>query len=87
MARYTRKRGVFRRLYSPISHAIMASKESIGAITNTARDVACDGLTGLDKIGKSVTTHANMAVEDILGKRKRRSTRKSKKPKMAKRKN
>ena len=79
MARHTRKTTVFRRFYSPIKHAIMASKESIGAVTNTAKDVACDGLTGLDRIGSSVTTHANMAVNDLLG---RRGTRRSKTRKM-----
>lgn len=78
MARHTRKNGVFKRLYSPLKHAIMASKETVGAITNTTKNVACDGLSGLDKIGSSVTTHANMAVHDLLGKRstrRRKSTR------------
>jgi hypothetical protein len=83
----TRKATVFRRLYSPIKHAIMASKESIGAVTNTAKHVACDGLTGLDRIGSSVTTHANMAVNDLLGRRgkSRRATRKSRGRKAGKR--
>jgi hypothetical protein len=72
MARQTRKAGVFKRLYSPIKHAILASKESVGAVANTAKYVACDGLSGLDRIGSSVTTHANMAVNDLLGKRKTR---------------
>jgi hypothetical protein len=72
MVRHTRKNGVFRRVYSPIKHAIMAGKESIRAVTNTASNVACDGLTGLDRIGTSVATHANMAVNDLLGKRKTR---------------
>ena len=83
----TRKATVFRRLYSPIKHAIMASKESIGAVTNTARDVACDGLSGLNRVGSAVTTHANMAVNDLLGKRgkSRRSTRKGRGKKAGKR--
>ena len=78
MARQTRKSKIFTRLYSPIKHAIMASKETVGAVTNTSRNVACSGLSGLDKIGSSVTTHANMAVNDLLGKRntrRRRGTR------------
>jgi hypothetical protein len=70
MPRHTRKNGIFRRVYSPVKHAIMASKESISAVTNTAKYVACDGLTGLDKIGSSVARHANMAVNDLLGTRK-----------------
>jgi hypothetical protein len=69
------KTAVFRRLYSPLKHAVMASKESVSAVTNTAKHVTCEGLTGLDKIGTSVTRHANMAVNELLGRRK---TRKSK---------
>jgi hypothetical protein len=77
MARHTRKNGVFRRVYSPVKHAIMAGKESIRAVTNTASNVACDGLTGLDRIGTSVASHANMAVNDLLGKRKTRRGKRS----------
>lgn len=75
MARNTRKTRVFTRLYSPVKHAIMASKESVGAVTNTAKYVACDGLSGLNRIGSSVTTHANMAVNDLLGRRRTRRYR------------
>lgn len=70
----TRKTYVFRRLYSPIKHAIMASKGVVSAVTNTTKGVACEGLSGLDRIGSSVTRHANMAVNDLMGKR-RKSTR------------
>jgi len=72
MARHTRKTGIFRRMYSPIKHAVMAGKETVSAVTNTAKHVTCEGLTGLDKVGSSVTRHANMAVNDLLGKRKTR---------------
>lgn len=71
----TRKTKIFRRLYSPIKHVVMASKETVSAVTNTAKHVSCEGLTGLDKIGSSVTRHANMAVNDLLGKRKGKSRR------------
>lgn len=80
MAGKTRKTKVFQRLYTPIKHAVMATKESVRAVTDTARDVTCDGLTGLNRIGRSVTTHANMAVDDLLGKRmtRRRRVKKTK---------
>lgn len=71
----TRRRGVFRRLYSPISHALMAGKNTIGAVTNTAKGVACEGISGLDKVGRSVTSHANMAVHNLVGPSRRRSRR------------
>jgi len=72
MARQTRKTAIFRRMYSPIKHALMAGKETVSAVTNTAKHVTCEGLTGLDKVGSSVTRHANMVVNDLLGKRKTR---------------
>lgn len=77
-------RGIFSRLYAPVSHLLSAGKESVGAVTNTAKGVVGEGIHGLDKIGRSVTKHANMAVKDVLsrksgGKRKTRGTRKSRK--------
>ena len=74
--------GIFSRLYSPISHLLAAGKESVGAVTNTAKGVVGEGIGGLDKIGRSVTRHANMAVKDVLSRKrrngtKRRATRKS----------
>lgn len=82
MARHSTRRsskGIFSRLYSPIGHLLSASKESVGAVANTAKGVVGQGLTGLNTIGKSVTTHANGTVRDLLAKRKggRRSTRRS----------
>ncbi len=83
MAGKTRKTNFFKRVYSPVKHAIMASKETVGAITNTTRSVACSGLSGLDRIGSSVATHANMAANDLLGRRRtrrhKRNTRRGKK--------
>ena len=74
-------RGIFSRLYSPIGHLLSAGKESVGAVTNTAKGVVGQGVHGLDKIGRSVTKHANMAVKDVFTRRggKRRGSRKSRK--------
>jgi hypothetical protein len=77
MAGKTRKTNFFKRVYSPVKHAIMASKETVGALTNTTRSVACSGLSGLDRIGSSVATHANMAANDLLGRRRTRRNKKN----------
>ena len=75
-----RSRGIFSRLYSPIGHLLSAGKESVGAVTNTAKGVVGEGVHGLDKIGRSVTKHANMAVKDVFTRKggKRKGSRKSK---------
>ena len=78
-----RSRGIFSRLYSPIGHLLSAGKESVGAVTNTAKGVVGEGIHGLDKIGRSVSRHANMAVKDVFtrkgGKRRGKGSRKSRK--------
>ena len=84
MARQTRKTAIFRRMYSPIKHAVMATKESVSAVANTAKYMTCEGLSGLDKVGSSVTKHANMAVDDLLGKRRTRRIRRRKSKKHGK---
>ena len=79
-------RGIFSRLYSPVGHLLSAGKESVGAVTNTAKGVVGEGVHGLDKIGRSVTKHANMAVKDVFTRKrkgggKRKGSRKSRKSK------
>lgn len=80
-------KGMFSRLYSPIGHLFAASKESVGAVTNTAKGVVGQGITGLDRIGRSVTGHANMAVHDLLSRKSRKGRKGSRKSKKATRRN
>jgi hypothetical protein len=82
--RKSRNFGLFSRLYSPVGHLLAAGKESVGAVANTAKGVVGEGITGLDKIGRSVSGHANMAVRDLLKRKsrkggKRRGSRKTRK--------
>ena len=71
-SRKSRNFGLFSRLYSPVGHLFAASKESVGAVANTAKGVVGEGITGLDKIGRSVSSHANMAVRDLLRRKSRK---------------
>jgi hypothetical protein len=76
MARSSTRRGgkgLFTRLYSPIGHLFLAGKESVGAVTNTAKGVVGEGIGGLDKIGRSVTGHANMAVRNVFSRKNRKN--------------
>jgi hypothetical protein len=88
MVRRTRKAtGLFRRLWSPFSHALMAGTESVGAVTNTAKGVVGVGAKGVNRVGKSITGHFNAAVSDLVRRKsrkaqaggKRRKTRKNRK--------
>jgi hypothetical protein len=80
--RSTRKsgksRGLFRRVYSPIEHLIEAGRNiSRAAFKRTGR-IVNNGLGLVGNVGKSVTSHANKTVRNIV-KRKTRSNRKSRK--------
>jgi hypothetical protein len=72
--RSTRKntsRGLISRVYSPIHHTLSAAK----SIVDT-------GLTGIDKMGLSLTGHANAAIRNVFsrkGGKSRRAERKSRK--------
>jgi len=86
MARGTTRKGLFSRLYSPVGHLFLAGKESVGAVTNTAKGVIGATFNGVNKVGRSVTGHANMAVSSLLtGKSRKnrkggkRNTRKNRK--------
>jgi hypothetical protein len=59
----------------------MAGNESVGAVANTGKGVVGQGFRGLNKIGRSVTGHANQAVSNVFSRKNRRNgvTRKNRK--------
>lgn len=66
--------GLISKLYSPVSHLLQAANNTVGAVTGTVNSVAKSGIRGVNRIGKSVTGHANAAVSNLMS-RKRRSSR------------
>ena len=82
----TRKNsGLVSKVYSPFHHAFMAGEEAVAAVTNTARNVVSTGIRGVDKIGRSVTGHADAAVRNVFS--RKRSGGASRKNRKASRKN
>ena len=76
--RKTRGGGLFRTLYSPISHLLQATGNATSAVTNTTRNVVRRGIRGVNTIGKSVTGHADSAFMKLVGNgRRSRSTRRN----------
>ena len=75
------RRGLFSTVYSPVSHLLQATGEGVGAVTNTTRNMAKRGLSGVNKVGHSVTGHANAAIGNLVSRRKgsRKSRRGSRK--------
>ena len=78
--RNRKSRGLVATLYSPFHHAFAAGEEATAAVTNTARNVVRTGIRGVDKIGRSVTGHANSAVRNLVSRKRKggkRSTRRA----------
>ena len=51
----------------------MAGNESVGAVANTGKGVLGQGFRGVNKIGRSVTGHANQAVRNLLSRKNRKN--------------
>jgi hypothetical protein len=66
--------GLFGKIYSPVSHLLMATENAVGTVTGTVDTVTKSGLRGVNRIGKSVTGHANAAVRNLVS-RKRKNRR------------
>jgi len=78
--RNRKSRGIVSTLYSPFHHAFVAGEEATTAVTNTARNVVRTGIRGIDKIGRSVTGHADAALRNDFKRRGgKRNTRKNSK--------
>jgi len=80
--RSTRKsgKGLFRRVYSPIEHLIEAGRNiSRAAFKRTGR-IVNNGIGLVGNVGKTVTTHANKTVRNVVkGRKNRKQTRRNRK--------
>jgi len=61
--------GLFSRLYSPISHAMMFGRNTTNKVANTAKGVARLGINGVDGVGKSFSGHLNATVRNVFSRR------------------
>lgn len=68
-------RGLFGTVYSPVSHVIRAAEESVAAVTDTTRNIVRKGLSGVNRVGKSITGHADAAVRNVVSRKSRRNRR------------
>ena len=74
----SRKLGLFGRVYSPVNHLFMAAENSVNAVTRGTGKIVRTGLGSVNRVGKSFTRHADMAVNGVVH-GKRRKNRKSRK--------
>jgi hypothetical protein len=83
--RVRRGGGLARKVYSPISHLLQATNEAVGTVTNTVKSVAKSGISGVNRIGKSVTGHTDAAVRNVFSRKGRNASRKSRKSRKSRR--
>jgi hypothetical protein len=73
--------GLFGTLWSPFGHAIQATGNAVGTVTNTSRNIVRKGLGGVNRLGRNVTGHADKAIgnlgKGLSGKRKSRRNRRN----------
>ena len=68
-----KSRGLFRRVYSPIEHIIEAGRNiSRAAFKRTGR-IVNNGLGLVGNVGRSVTSHANKTVRNVVRRKTRRN--------------
>ena len=60
-----KKKGITRRVFSPVGHALNAAGNSVETIANTAGNMVRAGLHGVRKVGNSVASHTNAAIKNV----------------------
>ncbi len=86
MARHHTRRStkskLFRKIYSPLHHALMATRNVSKGLFSATGSVVNKGLKFVDNTGYAIARHANMAVRNVTsrkGRKNRKSTRKNRK--------
>ena len=69
--------GLFGRVYSPVNHLFMAAENSVNSLAKGTSSIMRTGLSSVNKVGRSVTGHADQAVRNIVS--RRRKSRKNRK--------
>ena len=72
----SRKLGLFRKVYSPLNHLLMATRNVGKSVFRRSGKIVDEGLGAIQNTGAAVAKHANMTVRNIT---RRKATRKGRK--------
>jgi hypothetical protein len=72
----TKGRGVVSRVYSPLHHLFRATGETVGVVTNTARNIVKRSIKAVNNVGSSFTKHADMTIKNVTSRKRKNATRK-----------
>ena len=73
--RKNRRLSLAGKVYSPISHLLQATGNSVGIVTNTTRNIVKKSLKAVNNVGKSLTSHTNKTISNIM--RRKRTSKKT----------
>ncbi len=77
--RRSKKSKLFRKIYSPLHHALMATRNVSKGLFSATGSVVNKGLKFVDDTGSSIARHANMAVRNVTRRKNRKNSRKNRK--------
>ena len=63
--------GLLGRVYSPVNHLFQAAENSVNALTRGTGSIVRTGLNSVNKVGKSVASHGDQAVRNIVSRRRK----------------
>lgn len=89
MARHTKTRRskLFRKIYSPLHHALMATRNVSRGLFSASGAIVNKGLKVVDNTGSAIARHANMAVRNVTSRKGRKNRQNSRKNRKSTRKN
>ena len=76
MAKTRRSRsnlGLFGRVYSPVNHLFMAAENGVNSLTKGTGKIVHTGLNSVNRVGKSLSSHADKAVRNVVSGRSRKN--------------
>ena len=70
---------IFTRIYSPLHHALMATRNVSRTLFSASGAVVNKGLEVVDKTGTAIARHANMAVKNVTARKSRKNRKNTRK--------
>ena len=63
--------GLLSRVYSPVNHLFQAAENSVNSLARGTGSIVRTGLNSVNKVGKSVASHGDQAVRNIVSRRRK----------------
>ena len=65
--------GLFGRVYSPVNHLFQAAENGVNSLTRGTGKIVHTGLNSVNRVGKSLSMHADKAVRSVVSGKSRKN--------------